>query len=67
MNETNKDPVYIEFPEKTPEQIRKEIEHSWPGTRELNDLEWECRLPTDHERGRVLEDHELKIQRSPRR
>ena len=41
----SKGPVYIKFPEKTPEQIRKEIEHSWPGTRELNDLEWECRLP----------------------
>ena len=66
MNES-KGPIYIEFPEKTPEQRRKEIEHSWPGTRELDALEWECRLAPDDERGRVLEDHELKIQRSPRR
>ena len=67
MNETMKSPVYIEFPEKTPEQIRKEIEYAWPGTRELDALEWECRLEPDHGRGRVLEDHELTIQRSPRR
>ena len=61
MHETNKGPFYIKFPEKTPEQIRKEIEHAWPGTRELNDLEWECRLPPATKRGRVLEDHELKV------